>query len=61
MTGHKERRLSEWRSAKPPKVKILFYSLTRIKGERKAFSMNDEGVCDGKICRDDRDHTAVAL
>lgn len=36
-----KRRLTEYQSVKPPKVKILFYSLTRINGIRKNASMND--------------------
>lgn len=38
---HKKRRLTEYQSDKPPKVKILFYSLTRINGVCKRTSMND--------------------
>lgn len=36
-----ERRLTEYQSVKPPKVKILFYSLTRINGRRKCATLND--------------------
>lgn len=37
-----KRRLTENQSVKPPKVKILFYSLTRINGVCKRASMNDQ-------------------
>ena len=37
-----KRRLTEYQSVKPPKVKILFYSLTRINGVCKRASMNDQ-------------------
>lgn len=36
-----KKRLTECHSGEPPKVKILFYSLTRINGIRKKASMND--------------------
>lgn len=36
----RKRQLSEYQSEKPPKVKIIFYSLTRIEGVRKRVTMN---------------------
>lgn len=41
-----KKRPREWDSTRPQKIKILFYSLTRIHGERKTFSMNDEEIDD---------------
>lgn len=40
LTNQDKRRLSEYQSEEPPKVKIIFYSLTRIGGVRKCASMN---------------------
>lgn len=40
-TKEGKRRSSEYQSEKPPKVKIIFYSLTRIGGVRKCVSIND--------------------
>ena len=37
----RKRQPSEDQSDMLPKVKILFYSLTRINGARKSISMND--------------------
>lgn len=36
----RKRQPSEVQSDKPPKVKIIFYSLTRIAGVRKRVTMN---------------------
>lgn len=38
-----KRRLTEYQSEEPSsrKIKILFYSLTRIHGERKCSTLND--------------------
>lgn len=41
LTNKDKRRLSEYQSEEPPKVKIIFYSLTRIDGIRKCAMIND--------------------
>jgi hypothetical protein len=38
----RKRRLTEVQSVEPQKIKILFYSLTRINGVRKRATMNDQ-------------------
>ena len=39
-TREGKRRSPEYQSEEPPKVKFIFYSLTRIGGVRKCASMN---------------------